>query len=215
MRWSYLVAALAALPTPTLAHDAFGDLGPFYANLLHPMADPMQAALGLGTAAFLAGRSLNTVRLALPGFVASAALSYLFLGWRFGVTAAPIMASAVAIAVGAAAMLPERWTPVAAALVLVTGTGAFVGLSPDQPMPSDLAQAILGTLLGIAAFILIAWAMFDATARHVSRLAPAIVGSWVAAVGLLAGAFSFQIETADAIGVSTSRDGLSVQGADQ
>ena len=215
MRWSYLVAALAALPTPTLAHDAFGDLGPFYANLLHPMADPMQAALGLGTAAFLAGRSLNTVRLALPVFVASAALSYLFLGWRFGVTAAPIMASAVAIAVGAAAMLPERWTPVAAALVLVTGTGAFVGLSPDQPMPSDLAQAILGTLLGIAAFILIAWAMFDATARHVSRLAPAIDGSWVAAVGLLAGAFSFQIETADAIGVSTSRDGLSVQGADQ
>ena len=61
--------------TPGLAHDAFGDLGPFYASLLHPLADPLQAALIVGTAAFLAGRPLGLTRLAWPVFVGAASLA--------------------------------------------------------------------------------------------------------------------------------------------
>jgi hydrogenase/urease accessory protein HupE len=68
-----LVACL--VPAPALAHDAFGDLGPFYASFLHPLADPLQAALLVGTAAFLAGRPLSVTRAALPVFTGVAALT--------------------------------------------------------------------------------------------------------------------------------------------
>ena len=61
MRRLFLALGLSLAAGPARAHDAFGDLGPFYASLLHPLADPMQAALVIGTAAFLAGRALGTV----------------------------------------------------------------------------------------------------------------------------------------------------------
>jgi hydrogenase/urease accessory protein HupE len=46
--WIILPAVI--VPSPALAHDAFGDLGPFYASFLHPLADPLQAVLLIGTA---------------------------------------------------------------------------------------------------------------------------------------------------------------------
>ena len=192
MRRPSLVLFLAAAPGPALAHDAFGDLGPFYASLLHPLADPMQAALVIGTAAFLAGRALGTVRVVLPVFAAAAALSHLVLSWHLGVLPAPLLVAAAAVAVGGAATLPDRWTPVPAALLLVAATGALAGLAPDRPPAESALQPILGTVLGTALLATLAWAGLDAAARRVSPLAPAVAGSWVAAVGLLAGAFAFQ-----------------------
>jgi uncharacterized membrane protein len=194
-----LILYFAATPAPALAHDAFGDLGPFYASLLHPLADPMQAALVLGTAAFLAGRSLDRVRVALPVFMAAAALSHLLLSWRLGLVPPPIVPAAAAVAVGGAATLPDRWTRPSAALLLVAVTGALVGLAPDRPPAAGALQPVLGTLLGIAALTTLAWAALDALARRVSGLAPAVAGSWVTAVGLLAGAFALQPVDVDAV----------------
>lgn len=185
-------------PAPALAHDAFGDLGPFYASLLHPLADPMQAALVIGTAAFLAGRSLGTVRVALPVFAAAAALSHLVLSWHLGVVPAPLLMAAAAVAVGGAATLPDRWTPVPAGLLLVAATGLIAGLAPDRPPAEGALQPILGTVLGIALLATLAWTALDAAARRVSPVAPAVAGSWVAAMGLLAGAFAFQPVDGDA-----------------
>ena len=182
---------LAVVPGPALAHDAFGDLGPFYASLLHPLADPMQATLVIGTAAFLAGRSLGTVRVALPLFIASAALSHILLGWSLGVVPPPLLAAAAAVAVGGAATLSVGWTPVSASLLLVAAAGGLVGLAPDRPPATGALQPVLGTVLGISVLTTLLWAALDALARRVSRLAPAVAGSWVAAVGLLAGAFAF------------------------
>jgi uncharacterized membrane protein len=178
-------------PGPAFAHDAFGDLGPFYASLLHPLADPLQGALLVGTAAFLAGRPLGTVRLALPLFLAAAALSHLLLSWRLGVVAPALLPAVIAIAIGGAATLPDRWTRPAAGLVLVAGTGILVGLAPDRPPAAGAIQTILGTVLGLALLATLAWSALDAARRRLSGLAPAVVGAWVAAIGLLAGAFTF------------------------
>lgn len=183
---------LSATPGPALAHDAFGDLGPFYASLLHPLADPMQAALLVGTAAFLAGRSLGTVRMALPLFVAAAALSHVLLSWRAGLVLPPLLVAFAAATVGAAAMLPDSWTRAPAGLALVAATGALAGLAPDRLPDAGALQPILGTVLGIAVLATLAWSALDALSRHVSRIAPAVAGSWVAAVGLLAAAFAVQ-----------------------
>jgi hypothetical protein len=192
MRRLLLALGLSLAAGPARAHDAFGDLGPFYASLLHPLADPMQAALVIGTAAFLAGRALGTVRLALPVFAATAALAHLLLSWRLGVLPPPLLVAVAAVAVGGAATLPDRWTRVPAGLVLVAATGVLVGLAPDRPPAQGALQPILGTVLGVAILATIAWAALDAAARRLSPLAPAVAGSWVAAVGLLAGAFAFQ-----------------------
>ena len=192
MRRPSLVLLLAAAPGPALSHDAFGDLGPFYASLLHALADPMQAALVIGTAAFLAGRTLGTVRVALPVFAAAAALSHLVLSWHLGVLPPPLLAAAAVVAVGGAATLPDRRTRLRAGLLLVAATGVLAGLAPDRPPAEGALQPILGTVLGIALLATLAWAALDAAARRVSPLAPAVAGSWVAAMGLLAGAFAFQ-----------------------
>jgi hypothetical protein len=177
-------------PSPALAHDAFGDLGPFYASLLHPLADPLQGALVIGTAAVLAGRAIETVRVALPVFMAAAVLG-LGLGWRLGIEPAPHMPAAVAVAVGLTATLPARWAPPWVVLPLVAVTGGFAGLAPGRPDGAAL-QPLLGGVLGIGIFATLAWAGLDALARRLSPIAPAVAGSWVAAVGILAGTFSLQ-----------------------
>ena len=215
MRRLSLALLLAAAPGPALAHDAFGDLGPFYASLLHPLADPMQAALLIGTAALLAGRSLATVRRALPVFVVAAALSHVLLSWRLGVVPPSLVTAAAAVAVGGAATLPDRWTRPAAALLLVAATGALVGLAPDRPPATGALQPLLGTLLGIAALTTLAWAALDALARRVSGLAPAVAGSWVAAVGLLAGAFALQPADVDAARLDPTLRAPSQNGSDR
>jgi hypothetical protein len=186
--WFALPAAVA--PAPALAHDAFGDLGPFYASLLHPLADPVQAVLILGTAALLAGRALGTVRVALPLFVAAAALSHVVLGWRGGLLPSPALVAGSAVAVGIAATIPDRWTCVPAVVALVAVTGALVGLLPDRPPPGGALQPILGTVAGVIVLTTLTWAALDALTRRVSWLAPAVAGSWVAAVGLIVGALA-------------------------
>ena len=187
-RWLLLAAAIA--PSPALAHDAFGDLGPFYASFLHSLADPLQAALVVGTAAFLAGRPIEVARVALPVLVAAAALG-LGLGWRLALMPPPLLPAAAAVAVGLAATLPARRTPLWAALPLVAVTGALAGLAPGPPDSAAL-QPLFGGFLGIGIFTALAWVGFDALARRLSPIAPAVAGSWVAAVGMLAGAFAIK-----------------------
>jgi hypothetical protein len=185
-----LALAMILLPGPATAHDAFGDLGPFYASLLHPLADPMQAALVVGTAAFLAGRPHAFVQVALPVFVMAAALSHLVLGRAMDLPAPPLIFAGAAVAAGLAATLPERATRrTVASLALVAATGALAGLAPDRPPDGAALQPVLGTILGLAVLTTLAWGALDAARRLVSPLAPPVVGSWVAAVGLLSGAF--------------------------
>ena len=133
---------------------------------------------------------IETVRVALPLFVAAAALSHILMALRLGLEAPPLLAAAGAVAAGLAAMLPDRWVPGWIGLLLVAFTGALVGLAPDRGPEASALQPVLGTGLGIAVLVTLAWAALDGLARRVSPIAPAVAGSWVAAVGVLAGAFS-------------------------
>jgi hypothetical protein len=195
MRRFWPLPAVALTPSPALAHDAFGDLGPFHASLLHPLADPLQAALVVGIAAFLASRPIGTARIALPVFVAAAALG-LGLGWGAGLVASPLVTAGIAGILGLAATLPARWTPLWTALPLAAAAGVLAGLAPDAPGGAAL-QPLLGGFLGIGIFAALGWAGFDALARRLSPIAPAVAGSWVAAIGMLAGAFALQPDTGD------------------
>jgi hypothetical protein len=188
-----IIAALLLLaaPWPANAHDAFGDLGPFYANLLHPLADPLQAALIIGAAALLAGKPLGVVRVALPLFMAAAIASHTARLLDLTAADSSILAAAAAVAIGLAAALPERRMRLWAVLVLVGMAGIAVGLAPDQPPPGRSSiQPLLGTVIGILVLTALPWIMLDSAARRFTRVVPAVAGSWVAAIGILAAAFS-------------------------
>jgi hypothetical protein len=184
------IAILLMLPTTAVAHDAFGDLGPFYGSMLHPLADPLQAAVLMGTAAFLAGRPLSVVRGAIPIFIlcAGAAAIVLFAGKIE--TPPSLLTGAVALMAGLAATLPQTLTPQAAVYALVATTGVLTGLAPGAPDEGLALQPLLGTFFGVAALMLLAWSTLEAAARRFTPLVPRVVGSWVAAVGILVVAFS-------------------------
>jgi hypothetical protein len=188
-----LLALMSIAPSPAQAHDAFGNLGPFYASLLHPLADPLQGVLLIGSAAVLAGRAIETVRAALLVFMAAAVLG-LGLGSWLGLMPAPLLPAAVAVAIGLTATLPARWIAPWVVLPLVAVTGGLAGLAPGRSDGAAL-QPLLGGILGISIVTTLGWAGLDALARRLSPIAPAVAGSWVAAVGMLAGAFTLQLTT--------------------
>jgi len=181
--------AVCLLPTSLHAHDAFGDLGPFYANLLHPLADPLQAALLVGTAAFLATRPLPVIRLLLPVFSGAATLGALASAAGLPLTVLPVIAALAALLVGLAAVLPDSWMPRPMAFGLVAATGVLSGLAPGTTAESAVIQAFLGTAIGIAVLATLTWFGLETAGRRFTPLVPQVAGSWVAAIGILNMAF--------------------------
>jgi len=185
-------AAIAALllPTSLHAHDAFGDLGPFYASLLHPLADPLQAVLLVAIAAFLATRPLTVTRQLLPVFVGTATLGALALASGVPIATPPVLAALAVMLVGLSAVLPDTWTPRPLMLMLLAVTGVLTGLAPGTIAEGASLQPFLGTALGIAALATLTWFGLEIAGRRLTPLVPQMAGSWVAAVGILIVAFS-------------------------
>jgi len=181
-----LAAVLAA--KPAWAHDAFGDLGPFYANLLHPLADPAQAVMLAGFAVVLALQPVPTVRRgwALHAGAGAATLAALL------VVAPPpapmLVVGAAAAGLGLAALVGKR-LPLAAVLALGIAAAVLAALSADRP--EGLRAALLATLggaLGLATASLLLWSLFDALRRRLGDIACRVAGAWVAAIGIMAAA---------------------------
>jgi hypothetical protein len=186
----FVFAVFGLITSPAHAHDAFGDLGPFYANFLHPLADPLQAAITVGTAALLAGRSLAITRVALPIFAGAATVAACVLVFATLNAASSMFGALAAVCVGIAAMVPGKWTPPAVTLVLVAAAGILTGLAPGVPDDRQVFQFILGTALGIAVFSTLAWSALEYGSRRYASVIAQVVGSWVAAIGILVVAFS-------------------------
>lgn len=183
-------AALCLGSAPASAHDAFGDLGPFYASLLHPLADPLQAVLLAGSAAFLAGRPLTDTRVAFPVFIGMAALAASLLAAGAAIAFPTVLTAWAALLAGLAALLPATWPPRWVTCVLVAVTGALTGLAPGTPATGAILQPWLGTVLGISALAILAWFALETGSRRLTPLVPRVAGSWVAAIGILVAAFS-------------------------
>ena len=185
------VAGLAAVsPDAALAHDAFGDLGPFYGALLHPLADPAQGLILAGIAVLLARQPIASVRWA---WIALAAVGALIVGLGSlvplaGPGLAVVALSAVGLGVLALTGLDlGRWLSIA----LSVGAAILAGLAVDLPEGSRAAGlAAFGGAVGIALCALLVWGLVESLQSRFGRVAGAIAGSWIAAVGTMATAFS-------------------------
>ena len=191
-----LVAATAAtlLPGAAAAHEAFGNLGPFYAALLHPLADPAQGLLLAAVAVLLARQPLASVRPAWAALALAGCLA-VPLG-ALSVHAAPDLAvtATAAALLGILALTGlglGRWLTVAIAVAVAITAGLAIDLPPGLRAGG---VAALGGALGIALAALLVWGLVDFLQRHLGRIAGAVAGSWVAAVGVMAAAFALTAE---------------------
>ncbi len=186
-----LVAVAAGSPDVALAHDAFGDLGPFYGALLHPLADPAQGLILAGIAVVLARQPLATVRLAWLALALSGAVTVLSGAWVELAGPGPGVASLAGVVLGLLALSGRdlgRWLSIGLAAL----AGIVAGLAIDLPTGARAASlGAFGGAVGIGLAALLVWGLVDGLQHRFGRVAGAVAASWVAAVGTMAAAFSF------------------------
>jgi len=186
VRRAFLTMALAGVPAPALAHDAFGDLGPFYAALLHPLADPAQGLLLVAAAVCLARQPIDVVR---PAYAALAAggLAGLAIGLMVALPVPGLRVMTVlALALALAAIIRPRAGGLVAATV-AAGVGGLAALPLDSGADGRVAAlTTLGGAAGIALATLLAWGLADLADRRLSPLASLVAAAWVAAIALMA-----------------------------
>lgn len=187
MRLGPGLAALC-LPQAAHAHDAFGDLGPFYQALLHPLADPGQGLILAALAILLARQPVADVRIAyaavLGGALLAVLLHLMMPGPATGLRASGLIVAGLGALAVTGLTLPAALTaPLAGAIAILAG---FAGDAPDGARAAGLSA--FGTLTGIALAVLLLWSALDALMARLGRVAGAVAGSWVAAIGLMAAA---------------------------
>jgi hypothetical protein len=179
------VAGLMLLPGSASAHDAFGDLGPFYASLLHPLADPAQAVVLAGFAVLLARQELVTVRRGYAGFAVASAVAVPAAAWLALPGVELFAAGALATLLGLAVLLGQRLPGLAVVgLGLVAASLASLAFDAATGLRDGLLL-VLGGTLGLATATLLLWSLFDLLRRRIGDIACAVAGSWVAAVGIM------------------------------
>jgi hydrogenase/urease accessory protein HupE len=186
-----LPAGLAAagvlfLPATSHAHLVNTGLGPFYDGVSHFALTPedLLPAVALSLLAGQGGpRPGRKALFALPAAWLASGLAGLALP-TFGSVVALTTVSFIALGVlvAAEARLPPSW---------VTGLAIVVGLLHGNLNGSSMAQARLGALglFGIVTTLFAAVALCAALVVAIrvpwGRIAVRVVGSWIAAVGLL------------------------------
>jgi hypothetical protein len=188
MRHAVLALVCVLLPGAASAHDAFGDLGPFYASLLHPLADPAQGLLIAAVAVLLARQPLTTVR---PAYAALAACGALAVALHFVASPAPPGPRATGFAVAALGLVAVfGWRlPAVVAAVLAAAVAVTAGLAVELPAAGRAAAlAAAGGAAGVALFALLIWGGVDYASRRLGPVAGAVAGAWIAAIGVMSAA---------------------------
>lgn len=197
-------AALVILPTSgaAQAHDAFGDLGPFYGGLLHPLVDPVQGVLLAAMAVLLARQPPRRVRVAFLVLLAGVVLAQVVLAAAAQPlpSLGPQVVGPIVVVLGLLA-LSGLALPASVIVLLAGGLAGLVGLAGD--VPEGLRAALLaagGSVLGVVLFVLLAWSSIDLLQARLGRIAGAVAGSWIVAIGIMATALP--VVTGDASGAT-------------
>lgn len=182
-RFGGTAIACSAFPWPVAAHDAFGDLGPFYAHLLHPLAAPLQGLLIICAMALLVSAGARTARTGLPAFLAGAILGACALSLAHA-PPQPTAHLAIASAALGVAALARCSLSIQSVVTCTFLTGLLVGAAADPPAADgDLARPLAGTLAGILLMSLLAWSAIDAL-RSRLPLTASLTGIVAAAVAV-------------------------------
>lgn len=176
---------LMTCPVPAAAHDAFGDLGPFYESLLHPLVDPVQGLLLVAVALLLARQPLGTVRPAYAALAGGGLAVLLATSFAVVPTPGPLVVLVVTMFAALAVLAGLRPGAVLAS-VLAALLGGLAALSFDPVLDGRTALlTILGGATSISLLTLFAWGAGEWADRRLSPYATSVAASWVAAIALM------------------------------
>jgi urease accessory protein len=184
--WATVMAAIALFPAPAAAHLNSTGLGPVYDGAVHFLTSPEDLLPALALALWAGARGAGYGRRTL--FVLPSAWLVASL---LGMTAAARSGSALASAVWLIALGTILAAEVSLPLIAATGLAAVLGLQRGYLNGSGVGLSVDGIValvgLGSAVFVLVALAA--ACVVHLraawARIAVRVIGSWLAASGLL------------------------------
>ena len=184
-----LVATALLCCSPAWAHDAFGNGKSVWTGALHLLTSPLAVAATAGLVLALLGIQ---ERMSLVAAVCAAATSALAAAVPTQIPAFAVPAAVVVLGlIAAAGLQPSR----PGTVLLSSLAGLAAGTASDLDTPSW--QGVIG-VAGVMLFVTVsALAALDDLARlawlkNVLPIARRILGSWVAAIGLLLGALAIR-----------------------
>ena len=176
------IAAFLWATWPALAHDAFGNVAPFWSGALHILVSPLSMATLLATGAVLATIKYATAERC--GLMVMASAGLVALTGDTLSAFAPVGAIAAGL-IAATGFKPEG-LPLQV-LCILAGSSIAAAASVDKP---DLLTSA-GVILIVFAALLGALLVFEALEQKLP-LARRVIGAWVAAIGLLLAALSLR-----------------------
>lgn len=180
-----LAVAAALLPSPAAAHLNSTGLGPLYDGAVHFLTSPEDLLAALALALWAGSRGASYGRRAL--FVLPGAW---LLGGLFGATAAASVGGGLA-AIWLLALGALLAADVALPLLAATVLAAVLGVQRGYLNGAGVGMSVDGVvaLLGLASAVFVLVALAAAFAVHLraawARIAVRVIGSWIAASGLL------------------------------
>lgn len=186
-RWLGMSVTLTLLlPTPALAHSVGERFGDFYGGILHPLTalEHLLAFIAIG---LLAGQQKpKTARWMLLAFPLGLLLGCLGAFWSEPVPAVPLVNRCSFVVVGALVAVAR---PVPRPLLIAIGVlfGITHGYENGVGMTSGLAWHLYSLGIVLSGIALVALAAAVAVSLRVAwqRIAIRVVGSWIAAIGIL------------------------------
>ncbi|MCB1737012.1 MAG: HupE/UreJ family protein [Gammaproteobacteria bacterium] len=185
------VITLLLAPSLAFAHGGFGQGTPFFSGVMHvllsiPVLLPLIAS---GLFASQRGRGMvSKAQLVLPMLIAlGAALALSGVDWGWLITANLVAVIVLAVLVATAVSLTDRGV-----LTVIGLVGALAGYAllrsdmPDDAVVWFVTGAMLGAMIvqgGVAILALLARAEW-------ARIGVRVVGSWIAAIGVIYLGFS-------------------------
>jgi len=180
------LATIVLIPTPAAAHLNSTGLGPVYDGVAHFLTSPEDLPAVLALALWAGARGASYGRRAL--FVLPSAW---LLGSLLGMTAVPTAGGAVLSAIWLMALGALLATDLALSLRGATALAALLGLQRGYLNGSGIEQSASGIAalfgLGGVVFVVVAIAASSVVRLRAAwaRVAVRVIGSWIAASGLL------------------------------
>ena len=176
------------------AHLESSGLGPFYDGLLHLLSSPddLVPVVALSLLAGLRGARLS--RLVVCLLPASWFIASLAGMAATGVQENPPLGTALSFILLGGLVLTDARVPPWLMLFLTIVLGAIHGWFNGSGMGGSVTGVV--ALLGVAATVFVCCALVAAPVSHISvnwqRIAVRVLGSWIAAAGLLLAGWSFR-----------------------
>jgi urease accessory protein len=169
------------------AHSPIEGIGTFYGYALHPLVVLPHALLLAATALLLGRQEQGAARAGVVAMAASFAATLLLAPFRLQAASAEIVLLFAACLAGIlAAWRPSL--PRSLAVVLGGLAGILIGLDsfPDEAPVSETTMALAGLSAGFVTSLIILAGLSHRSENGWRNVALRVVGSWIAAISLLA-----------------------------